>query len=417
MEGVASVSSPEKGLVRYSLCRDVIAHRDSEGVVLTNVFTRTHVECNAAGLAFIGSCLVPRSAGELRALIKGHQGNVRFRDRTCFSNLHGLLADPSNLARQASGDEVGAWCGDSGGVFSLLEKRFILISDLAQYLERFSRKRNIFDDRHLGNFHQQLGYELRVKRRLDPDQWWLEQKFTDDLTGLRENLYRWIQLHFWDSFFTESFLRGKRVLDVGCGPGFYSRFLARRGARVLGLDPASLFIEKAIEQNAQEKLEVEYRLGEVGSGAVLEDLPAESFDLVILQDTLLFYFVPYDERGPNDRGKVLGELKRVLKEDGSLFVIEPHGVFWLSPWLGEPKRPFTVMTEYARKGFGVTPSLGQMAEAFREAGFLIRRLMELGPSEQETQQGDPRGVGFATEFPLWWVFELVKDPIGKGGRK
>ncbi len=40
-------------------------------------------------------------------------------------------------------------------------------------------------------------------------------------------------------------LEGRFILDVGCGTGLYSLKLARRGARVLGIDPARRLVEQA----------------------------------------------------------------------------------------------------------------------------------------------------------------------------
>lgn len=375
--------------------------------VLSNVFARTHVDTNGAGLRFIDFCLAPRSAQEIRGFVEFQGQGMEFTDRTCFSNLQGLLADPSNLVREPQEDDAVLPCRKAEEILALLEKRHILTADREGYLELFQKKGNPLDDKHLGNFHQQLGHELRGKSREDPHRWWLNQKFTEDGDSLRENGYRFIQLHFWESFFSEALLKGKKVLDVGCGPGFYSRFLARRGAQVLGIDPNPDFIEKAVQHVTGEGLQVEYRRAEIGTGKAFESISSGFFDLIVFQDAFLFYFVPYQEGISNDRAKVLGEIKRVLKPEGTLFVIEPHGVFWLSPWMGEASRPFTILTEYAKKQFGVTPSLSELSNAFYESGFLIRRVMELFPSE-EASPIDPRGFGFSKQFPLWWCFELVK---------
>src|SRR5512142_540225 len=40
-------------------------------------------------------------------------------------------------------------------------------------------------------------------------------------------------------------MRGWRVLDVGCNAGFYSFELARRGARVSGVDIGGRYLEQA----------------------------------------------------------------------------------------------------------------------------------------------------------------------------
>lgn len=40
---------------------------------------------------------------------------------------------------------------------------------------------------------------------------------------------------------------GRRVLDAGCGEGYFSRLLHRHGAEVLGVEPADALRERAIE--------------------------------------------------------------------------------------------------------------------------------------------------------------------------
>jgi ubiquinone/menaquinone biosynthesis C-methylase UbiE len=64
----------------------------------------------------------------------------------------------------------------------------------------------------------------------------------------------------------------------------------------------------------------------------------------------LFYFVPQNNVKFVNVNKLLSELRRVLKKKkGLLYVIEPHGMFWLAPWLGGVEHPFTVLTEYQQK--------------------------------------------------------------------
>src|SRR5690242_572166 len=48
-------------------------------------------------------------------------------------------------------------------------------------------------------------------------------------------------------------LRGRRVLDAGCGQGYFSRMLADRGAEVVGVEPGLSLITYAIEQEAQRR--------------------------------------------------------------------------------------------------------------------------------------------------------------------
>src|SRR2546421_4941598 len=40
-------------------------------------------------------------------------------------------------------------------------------------------------------------------------------------------------------------IQGKRVLDIGCGPGLYAAWFVEHGAQVVGLDISSQMVERA----------------------------------------------------------------------------------------------------------------------------------------------------------------------------
>ena len=54
-----------------------------------------------------------------------------------------------------------------------------------------------------------------------------------------------------------------RVLDLGCGPGLYTSRLARRGCACTGIDFSPASIAYAIEQARQERLDCQYKEGDV----------------------------------------------------------------------------------------------------------------------------------------------------------
>jgi 2-polyprenyl-6-hydroxyphenyl methylase/3-demethylubiquinone-9 3-methyltransferase len=70
-------------------------------------------------------------------------------------------------------------------------------------------------------------------------------------------------------------LEGLTVLDVGCGGGLISEPLARLGARVTGLDPATENIEAARRHAAGAGLNIDYRGGRV------EELEGQTFDALV----------------------------------------------------------------------------------------------------------------------------------------
>jgi 2-polyprenyl-6-hydroxyphenyl methylase/3-demethylubiquinone-9 3-methyltransferase len=97
--------------------------------------------------------------------------------------------------------------------------------------------------------------------------------------------------------------QGLKVLDVGCGGGFTSEFLAARGAIVSGIDQAQKCIVKAKEHAVQHNLNIDYQ------HSVAENLPYEdnSFDVAICVDVL--------EHVRNLK-QTISEIYRVLKPGG-----------------------------------------------------------------------------------------------------
>src|SRR6266478_1785849 len=55
-------------------------------------------------------------------------------------------------------------------------------------------------------------------------------------------------------------VREMRVLDVGCGNGYFTREVARRGARVTGIDISPRMIEHAKRHESTAPLGVEYHV-------------------------------------------------------------------------------------------------------------------------------------------------------------
>jgi len=95
------------------------------------------------------------------------------------------------------------------------------------------------------------------------------------------------------------------VLDLGCGGGFMSEALARRGACVTGIDPCIASLEAARKHAQSQDLAIVYHEG-VGENIPLDN---HSVDRVVCVDVL---------EHVQDLEKVI-EIRRVLRPYGILF--------------------------------------------------------------------------------------------------
>lgn len=102
-------------------------------------------------------------------------------------------------------------------------------------------------------------------------------------------------------------LKGKKILDVGCGGGLLSEALAREGADVVALDLSSELIEIAKLHLYESKVKVDYRLQSVES---LAEEMAGQFDAVTCMEML--------EHVP-DPSSILRACEKLLKPGGKLF--------------------------------------------------------------------------------------------------
>jgi 2-polyprenyl-3-methyl-5-hydroxy-6-metoxy-1,4-benzoquinol methylase len=105
-------------------------------------------------------------------------------------------------------------------------------------------------------------------------------------------------------------LRGKRLLDIGCGLGESSVYFALKGAEVTAVDLSPGMVQTASELAKTHGVRVE------GVVAAAEDLPVTSshYDVAYAANTL--HHTP-------DRRKFLQHIQRALKPGGRVFLWDP----------------------------------------------------------------------------------------------
>ena len=105
-----------------------------------------------------------------------------------------------------------------------------------------------------------------------------------------------------------------QVLEVGCGTGAITRFLARRedfSGRVFGVDQCLHFIKAANRFAQEEKVSehIEFRIGDVHK----LDFPTATFDVVIAHTLISHVTAP---------SMVLREMARVLRPGGTMVIFD-----------------------------------------------------------------------------------------------
>jgi SAM-dependent methyltransferase len=380
---------------------DIIIQASKNGKwIIYNVFSRNTIAVKTETLEIISLIDLGTKISDIISENESKEFKVWNIER--FSNFDGLLADPSRIIRDSEKWPESMDLGISQ-LIDILKQKNIIIEDYDKYLDMFESKRSLLDNEHFGNFHQQLGQKMLIEKKINPDDWWISQKFERDISSIKNNLYKSIQESFLEEFFEKKLSANDTILDLGCGVGYYSKLMAKTKSKVIGVDPNKQFIDIARKKSE----EVEFQVSEIGNADSLDWLEENSVDFVFMSDALLFYFVPPNPKQKFEIQNLLTSIKRVLKKNGRLFSLEPHGIFFLKPWLGEIDNPFTIITEYNRKKFDITPNLNQVIKSFLKGGFILRDFKELYGKEGIIE--DRRAESFAKEFPLWWFFELEPE--------
>ncbi len=180
---------------------------------------------------------------------------------------------------------------------------------------------------------------------------------------------------------------GQRVLDLGCGFGWASRWLREQGAAsVLGLDLSRNMIERA--RSTTSDAAITYQIADLNTLT----LPEGVFDLVY--SSLAFHYVA-------DFGRLVGTIFQSLAPGGRLVFTIEHPVFMASAqaaWIkDEAGRSVWPVSAYAEEGERRTDwfvngvlkyhrTLASTINTLLNAGFQIRQIDEFAPTPAQIAQ-------------------------------
>lgn len=104
-------------------------------------------------------------------------------------------------------------------------------------------------------------------------------------------------------------IKGKKVIDFGCGPGLYTSRLAQKDALVTGIDFSANSINHARTVAKKKGLHINYVVSDY-----LDFKTDEKFDLVIM------IMCDFCALSPAQRRILLGKFKAILKPEGSILM-------------------------------------------------------------------------------------------------
>lgn len=191
-------------------------------------------------------------------------------------------------------------------------------------------------------------------------------------------------------------VKGRRVLDAGCGSGYLARLLAAKGAEVVGVDHSAQLLEIARREEKKEPLGVKYLKADLGR---LSPLAEAVFDVVV-SNVVLQDVVAFDD--------AFREFHRVLRPGGRLLFSVTHPCFERpvpGMWIREPPdterieewRGLLLDRYYDRVALWWGPSgqppmvgfhrtLEDYTTALGAAGFLIARMEEPRPGPEAIER-------------------------------
>jgi len=135
--------------------------------------------------------------------------------------------------------------------------------------------------------------------------------------GSKENLRMLYTRYKWAS----EFVKDKKVLEVGCGPGIGLGYLAKKAKRVIGSDCDANLV-KIARNYYKDRIDI------LQTDAQHLPFGDKTFDVIILFEAI--YYLPYPD-------KFLDECKRVLRKDGIVLICTVN-----KDWEGFNPSPFSV---------------------------------------------------------------------------
>jgi len=209
---------------------------------------------------------------------------------------------------------------------------------------------DIVDDKKMGYIHiEPLPSEEDLQKIYE------EEYYTQEKTEYIDNTIKdlaWWQSIYRDKYETfETLTKGRKLLDIGCGSGFFIKYGSEYGWDCIGVEPSKQAANYAIKNNLNVKNKFFNK----------EDFTPHTFDIIHLNNVL--------EHIPNPT-KLIQDIYTLLKKDGLICISVPNdfsplqNMLWknmeFQPWWLSPPHhlnyftPKSLSTLLQNNGFSIS---------------------------------------------------------------
>jgi SAM-dependent methyltransferase len=205
-------------------------------------------------------------------------------------------------------------------------------------------------------------------------------------------------------------LAGRDVIELGCGTAYVSAWLARRGARVVGVDVAAA--QLATARRLQREHGLDFPLVLASAEAVPH--PDASFDVAISEYGACLWadperWVPEASRLLRPGGRLIFLVNSFLL---SLCIPAEEGVVAAERLLRPAFGPHRIEWP-GDQGIAFHPSHGEWIRLLRRSGFEIEELIEVRPPEGATTSYPLASLEWARKWPSEEIWKARKRAVAE----
>jgi len=208
--------------------------------------------------------------------------------------------------------------------------------------------------------------------------------------------------------------KNKTITDIGCGEGYVCRYLASRGAKVIGIDNSEGLINSAKKIEEKDKSGIKYF---IGSALKLEMVKSNQVDIAV--SVLVFGHFMLEEVE-----QAIKETSRILKANGKFILAVPHPLMYIckpkSKWIKfnyntlnyfEDSIANITLYNKDKQGFDISARRHKFEDYLNlliNNGFIIQQIIEPKPIKNDLDTFSEMW-GEETSIPTYLIIEAQKQ--------